>query len=73
MAKTIKIRVVPKAKKNDIRKFADGYKVYLTAPPADGKANKALLKALAGYFGVKKSHLSIVKGEKARDKVVRVG
>lgn len=72
MTKIIKVRVVPKAGRNEVRQFGDGYKVYLTAPPAKGKANKALLELLAGHFKVKRSQVAILKGEKTRDKLVKL-
>jgi len=44
----------------------------VTAPPVDGKANKALCKLIAKRVGVAPSRVSVVRGEKSRDKVVRV-
>ena len=70
MASTIQIRVIPNAKKNEIKKIGSGYKVYLTVPPADGKANKALIDILSNYLKVKKSQLSIIKGLKSKDKII---
>jgi len=66
------IRVIPNAKQNKIIKEADRLKICLTAPPVDGKANKALIKFLADHFGVKKSSVKIVRGQKSRDKVVEI-
>lgn len=62
--------MIPNAKKNKIIKFGDGFKIYLTAPPVEGKANKAALEALAEYLGLKRSQLEIAKGERSRDKTV---
>lgn len=70
MAKTLQVRVVPRAKRNEVKEFDAGYKVYLTAAPVDGNANKALLGFLAEHLDVKRSHLKIIKGEKSRDKVI---
>ena len=72
MIQYIPIRVIPRAAKNEVKKTEGGLKAYLTAPPVGGKANKALLKMLAVHFKVKKSQLSIIKGEKSRDKIIRV-
>ncbi len=72
MADILHIRVIPNAKKNEVRKFGDGFKVYLTAPPVEGRANKMLLKILAEEFNIKKSQLSIARGVNSRDKVIRV-
>ena len=73
MMKTIRVRVAPGAGRTEVRKIEGGYKVYLTVPPVGGKANKALLEVLADYLGLKKSQLLIVKGEKAKDKVLKIG
>lgn len=68
----INVRVVPNSGRNEIKELENGLKVYLTAPPVEGKANKALVSALAEYFGVKKSQLEIVKGAGSRNKSVRI-
>ena len=47
-------------------------KIYLTAVPVDGKANKELIKLLAEKLGVSKSRIEIIKGEKSKEKVVKV-
>ena len=68
----IKVRVIPRAKKNEISGFmADGsLKIRLTAPPVDGKANQALIKLLANTLGVSTSQISISSGEHSRNKSV---
>ena len=68
----IKIRVIPNAKKEEIKKDDNLYKVYLVSPPRKGKANKELVKFLAKYFKVKKSEVQIKKGEKSRNKLVEI-
>ena len=47
-------------------------KVALTAPPVDGAANGALLKLLSKELGVPKSAIEILRGERARTKLLRV-
>ena len=70
----IYVKVIPRASKNEVVKISDGeYKVKLTAPPVDGKANGMLLKILAEYFNVSKSSLQIVGGKTARVKMVDIG
>jgi hypothetical protein len=44
----------------------------VSAPPVDGKANAALCRLLAKALGVAPSRVTIVRGQTARDKVVRV-
>jgi len=69
----IYVRVIPRASKNEVVKISDGeYRVKLTAPPVDGKANNMLLKILAKYFSVPKSSLQIIGGKTARIKIVDV-
>ena len=72
MADIIHVRVIPNARKNEVKKFDNGFKIYLTAPPVEGKANKMLLKILAEELNIKKSQLSIARGTNSRDKVIRV-
>lgn len=73
--KTITVKVIPRSSKNEVvGEMDDGIlKVKLTAPPVDGEANKALIKLLADYFGVSKSSVRILKGERGKVKVVEIG
>ncbi len=68
----IYVRVIPQAKRAQIRQEDTGLKVYLTAPAVDGKANKALLAVLADFYGVRKSRIQIIKGLKSRDKTIMI-
>ena len=47
-------------------------KIRVTVVPEDGKANKAVIALLAKALGVSKSSVTIVRGETARDKLVRI-
>jgi uncharacterized protein len=44
----------------------------VSAPPVDGRANRALCRLIAKRVGVPPSRVSVVRGEKSRDKVIRV-
>ncbi len=46
--------------------------VRVTAAPADGKANAAVIKAIADALGTRPSGLSLVSGHTGRDKRVQV-
>jgi uncharacterized protein YggU (UPF0235/DUF167 family) len=46
--------------------------VAVTAPAVEGKANAAVLAALAVAFGARPRRLAIVAGEHGRDKVVEL-
>ena len=67
------VRVIPGASKNEVAGIQDGaLKVRLTAPPVEGKANRACVEFLAGLLGVRRSALAITSGEKSRKKTVTV-
>ena len=72
MGKYIKIKVIPRAKRNKIIKDSEVFKVYLTSPPVDDKANKQLVKILSEYLDVPKRCIKIVKGQKSREKIIEV-
>lgn len=70
---TFEVRVAPRASRNAIMGVHEGaLKVALTAPPVEGAANDALRKLIAKALGVPKSNIEIVRGERARNKVLRV-
>ena len=50
----------------------DALKIRLGAPAVDGKANAELIRFLADAFGVPQRNVQIMRGEKARAKVVRI-
>ena len=67
------VRVIPGASKNEVAGIQDGaLKLRLTAPPVEGKANRACVVFLAGLLGVRRSALVITAGEKSRKKTVSV-
>jgi uncharacterized protein (TIGR00251 family) len=70
---TLSVRVIPRAKRNAVTKIKDGsIKVYVTAPPEDGRANEAVVEAIAEWLGVKRRQIQIVTGTTSRHKVVRL-
>ena len=69
----IGVRLRPRGSSDELAGMRDGVlQAKVTAPPVDGKANKALCKLIAKRVGVAPSRVSVVRGEKSRDKVVRV-
>ena len=68
----IDIKVIHGAKKNSLEQTEQGYRVRLTAPPIDGRANDALIEFLAEHFQVPKSRIAIIKGLKSRNKTVNI-
>jgi uncharacterized protein len=68
----INIKVITKAKENKIRETAGGLRVYLTAVPEKGKANKAIVKLLAERYNKSKNQIEIISGEKSKNKKVEI-
>lgn len=70
----IYIKVSPRSSRNEVIKTSEGeYRVRLTAPPVNGKANELLTEILAKHFKVAKSLISIVGGKTAKIKMVDIG
>ncbi len=65
------VRVQPRASRTEVAGLIEGaLKVRLTAPPADGRANRQLLEFLASLLDVPKSRLELVAGAASRRKTV---
>jgi uncharacterized protein (TIGR00251 family) len=72
-ALVVDILVQPRASRAGVGPMVgDRLRVSVTAPPVDGKANAAVIEALAAAFGVRRGDVSIVRGETGRRKTVRV-
>ncbi|MCB1100492.1 MAG: DUF167 domain-containing protein [Verrucomicrobiae bacterium] len=75
MSVRLQLRVVPNAPRDEyVGVMDDGitHKLKLSAPPIDGKANKALLKYLVAKLGVPKEAVSLSAGLKSRNKAVTI-
>jgi hypothetical protein len=69
----IAVRLQPRASRDEIVGLRDGILVVrVTAPPVDGRANRALCKLVAQRAGVPASRVSVVRGARSRDKLVAV-
>jgi len=74
----IALRLTPRARADrldGVARLADGspvLKATVTAPPAEGRANDALLQLLAREWRVPRRDLAIVGGQKSRNKTVHV-
>lgn len=75
----VRVRLQPRAAGDEVTGWRDdpatGERVLVcrvTAPPVDGKANRALVKLLSREFDVPKSKIRIVRGESSRDKLVEL-
>jgi len=65
----LSVRAQPGARKAGIMgEQAGALKVAVTAPPADGRANKALVEILREALGLKRSQVELFSGATSRDK-----
>jgi uncharacterized protein (TIGR00251 family) len=70
---TISVRVIPRAQKSIIAgRRGDALLVRLAAPPVEGVANRALIELLSRAFQRPRRNISIISGEKSRDKLVAI-
>jgi len=62
-----------RASKNELADLgSESIRVKLTAPPIEGKANRALIKLLASLVGVSQKDVEIVAGQRSRQKMVEI-
>ena len=63
------VRAQPGARRNSVQGEQGGLlKVAVTAPPEDGRANKALTEALREALDLKRSQVALLSGATSRDK-----
>ena len=69
----LRLRVVPGAPRDGIvGRHGEAWKVRVTAPPEDGRANDAVVRFLADTLGVARGDVTLVAGHGSRDKVVEL-
>jgi len=72
-AAVISIKVVPRSSRNQVVEGDRGvWRLKVTSPPVEGKANKAVREYLAKCLGIAKGRVEIISGEKAKRKAVRI-
>ncbi|HTD00684.1 MAG: hypothetical protein DME35_02720 [Verrucomicrobia bacterium] len=70
---TIRVHVVPNAKIDKVvGEHAGAIKIRLRAPAVEGKANAALISFLAARLKVPARTIVLARGQKSRDKWVRI-
>ena len=68
----IQVKVKANSRTEEINQEGDGFIVRVKERPREGKANLAVIKLLAEYFGVPKSQVRILSGFGSRTKVIEV-
>ena len=70
---TFRVRVQPGASNNQIIAIQeDALRIRISAPPVEGKANKALVQFLAKQLGLKRSQVKILSGHTTKIKTIQV-
>ena len=64
----VSVTVKPNSKVEEVVSSLDGLIVRVKEPPKEGKANRAVIALLAGFYNVPRSNISIVSGQGARKK-----
>ena len=69
----LRVRVKPRSSNPGIGGRRGGTLIVrVSAPPVDGGANAEVIKLVSKATGVAKSGISILRGEKSRDKLLRI-
>ena len=68
----IRVKVMPNSKTEEVVKEGDGFLVRVKEPAKEGKANNAVIKLLADYFGVPQKEVVISSGFGSRNKVIEI-
>ena len=70
---TIRVHILPNAKLDKVvGDHGDAIKIKLRAPAMEGKANAALIRFLAAQLGILPRQIALMRGEKSRDKLIRI-
>jgi len=67
------VRVKPNAKNEVVSKIDEThFDVLVKEPPVGGRANRAVMRALASHFGVPLFCVKILAGHTARNKIIEI-
>jgi uncharacterized protein len=70
---TVQVHIIPNAKIDTIvEEHGDAIKIKLRAPALEGKANAALHRFLAEKLRIPQRAIVLERGERSRDKVIRI-
>lgn len=67
------IRAKPNSKRTRVEKISDNtYLVEVKEPPIDGRANKAVIKALAEFLNIAPSRIKLIQGATSKQKILEI-
>ena len=66
------VRATPNAKRPRIECDGEAVRVWVSAPPEKGRANRAVAAAVAAAVGIPAGCVSVVRGQTARVKVLQI-
>jgi uncharacterized protein len=70
---TLAIKAIPNAPRNEVVGWlGDALKVKVHAPPVEGRANEVLCEFLAETLDLPRRAITVLRGDTARQKVVRI-
>ncbi|MGC2060572.1 MAG: DUF167 domain-containing protein [Candidatus Sulfotelmatobacter sp.] len=70
---TFAIKVHPRARKNAVTgELGNAFKVSLTSPPVDGRANEACIDFFAKLLKLPRTSITIASGQTSHKKVIRI-
>jgi uncharacterized protein (TIGR00251 family) len=69
----VRLRVAPGATRSSVvGRYGDAWKVRVTAPAENGRANTAVVDLLAETLALPRASVTLVSGHSARDKIVEL-
>lgn len=67
------VNAKPGSKAEKIEKASENiFNIRVKEPATDGRANEAIVKALAEYFSVSKSTVKIISGHSSKKKIISI-
>lgn len=70
----VDVRVKPRGRSSELLGWERGrLAIRLAAPPVDGKANRALIELFCRQLRVGRSQVTVLSGEKSKDKTLEIG
>lgn len=73
ISSVLRVRLTPRGGRDAVTRYEGGVlHARVSAPPVDGAANKALIELLSRVLATPRSQISIIGGESAREKTLRI-